>query len=98
ERVWHSSLPPLLAVKWGVRSRYLGRPGGLLTLAGHPAGLALGAAALVVLPAAAFGLGGVVAGLLTVTWTGGTLLIRRRWYAVYALLVAAATPAIFLLE
>jgi len=98
ERGLQIALPLTLALQWGLRSRYLGRPGGLLTLAGHPAGLALGAAALVVLPAAAFGLGGVVAGLLTVTWTGGTLLIRRRWYAVYALLVAAATPAIFLLE
>jgi hypothetical protein len=98
ERGLQIALPLTLALQWGLRSRYLGRPGGLLTLAGHPAGLALGAVALVVLPAAAFGLGGVVAGLLTVTWTGGTLLIRRRWYAVYALLVAAATPAIFLLE
>jgi hypothetical protein len=91
------ALPLTLALQWGLRSRYLGRPGGLLTLAREPLALAVGAAALVALPTAAFGLGGLVAGLLTVTWTGGTLLIRRRWYAVYGTIVAVATPAIFTL-
>jgi hypothetical protein len=91
------ALPLTLALQWGLRSRYLGRPGGLLTLACQPLALVIGAAALVALPTAAFGLGGLVAGLLTVTWTGGTLLIRRRWYAVYAAIVAVATPAIFTL-
>ncbi|HEY6888783.1 MAG TPA: hypothetical protein VI300_13415 [Solirubrobacter sp.] len=91
------ALPLTLTLQWGLRSRYLGRPGGLLALAGHPWELALGAIAIVALPTAALGTPGLLAGLLTVTWTGGTILIRRGWYAVYGVLVAAATPAIFLL-
>jgi hypothetical protein len=97
EQALRLALPLTLALQWGLRSRYLGRPGGLLTLARQPLALMVGAAALVALPTAAFGLGGLVAGLLSVTWTGGTLLIRRRWYAVYAVIVAVATPAIFTL-
>jgi hypothetical protein len=91
------ALPLTLALQWGLRSRYLGRPGGLLTLACHPRELVLCAVAIVALPTAALGVGGLVAGLLTVTWTGGTLLIRRRGYAAYGPIVAGATPAIFTL-
>ena len=91
------ALPLTLALQWGLRSRYLGRPGGLLELARRPRALALGAGAVVAVPSLTLGAGGAVAGLLTLTWTGGTLLIRRRWYAVYGGIVAAATPAMFAL-
>ena len=53
----------------------------------------MGACAIVLVPTLALGEGGALAGLLTLTWTGGTVLIRRRWYAVYGVIVAGATPA-----
>ena len=37
------------------------------------------------------GLSGLVAGLLTLTWTGGTLLMRRRWTGAYAAIVIGGT-------
>ncbi len=54
---------------------------------------AVGACAIVLVPTAALGESGALAGLLTLTWTGGTVLIRRRWFAVYGVIVAGATPA-----
>ncbi len=87
------ALPLTLALQWGVRSRYLGRPKGLLEFARHRAAIAVGAGAIVVVPTLALGESGALAGLLTLTWTGGAVLIRRRWYAVYGLIVAGATPA-----
>ena len=47
ERALKVALPLTLALQWGLRSRYLGRPKGLLELARHPRALALGACALV---------------------------------------------------
>lgn len=97
ERALKLALPVTLALQWGLRSRYLGRPKGLLEFARHRRAIALGAAAIVVLPALALGESGALAGLLTLTWTAGTVLIRRRWYAVYGAIVIAATPAMLLL-
>jgi hypothetical protein len=78
------ALPVTLALQWGLRSRYLGRPHGLVQLGRHGAALALLDVALVGGLSAALGLGGAVAALLTVTWTAGTVLICRRWSVVYA--------------
>lgn len=87
------ALPMTLALQWMLRSRYLGRPDGLVQLGRRalvlPA-LALGVAAF---SFALLGLGGWVAGLLTITWTGGTILIRRGWSLFYASAVVAATAA-----
>jgi hypothetical protein len=91
------ALPLTLALQWGLRSRYFGRPKGLLEFARHRAAIALGAVAILALPALALGESGALAGMLTLTWTAGTVLIRRRWYAVYGLIVAAATPAMLVL-
>ena len=93
ERALKVALPVTLALQWGLRSRYLGRPKGLLEFARHPLALAVGACAIVLVPTLALGESGALAGLLTLTWTGGTVLIRRRWFAVYGVIVAGATPA-----
>ena len=91
------ALPVTLALQWGLRSRYLGRPKGLLEFARHRRAIAAAACAIVVLPTLALGESGALAGLLTLTWMGGTVLIRRRWYAVYGLIVVCATPAMIAL-
>ncbi|MEA2246383.1 MAG: hypothetical protein QOH46_912, partial [Solirubrobacteraceae bacterium] len=87
------ALPATLALQWGLASRYLSRPEGLARLGRRPMLLLLGALALVLVPAAVMGRGGAVAGLLTLTWTGGTIVIRARWALMYAGMVVLATVA-----
>ena len=87
------ALPVTLALQWSLRSRYLGRPDGLAHLGRRPYVLGLGAVVVVALPLALMGLAGAVAGLMTLTWTGGTILIRRRWAAGYVGVIIAATVA-----
>jgi hypothetical protein len=62
-------------------------------LAGRRRVLLIGAAALVAVPAGVLGVAGALAGLLAVTWTGGTLLVGCRRPLTYAFIVLAATPA-----
>jgi hypothetical protein len=93
ERGLMLALPLTLALQWGLQSRYLNHPRGLAQLAARRWMLLLGACALVVVPAGVIGLAGVLAGLLTVTWTGGTLLVGCRRPLAYAVIVLAATPA-----
>jgi hypothetical protein len=87
------ALPLALALQWALVTRHLGRPSGLAGLVARRAALALTAALLVAVPASLLGDPGALAGLLTVTWTGGSILIRRGWAAGYCAVVAAATPA-----
>lgn len=87
------ALPVALALQWGLQSRYLGHPQGLAELGRRWPVLVLGACGLVAMPTALLGISGTVAGLLTVTWTGGAILIRRRWAASYAMTVVLATAA-----
>ena len=91
ERALIVALPLTLGLQWGLRSRYLGRPKGLLALARRRRALLVGGCAVVGLPAALLGLSGLVAGLFTLTWTGGALLMRRRWTGAYAAIVIAGT-------
>ena len=91
ERALIVALPLTLGLQWGLRSRYLGRPKGLLALARRRRALLVGGCAVVGLPAALLGLSGLVAGLFTLTWTGGALLMRRRWTGTYAAIVIAGT-------
>jgi hypothetical protein len=91
EQALRVALPLTLALQWGLRSRYLGRPKGLVELGRRRRQLLLGAVLLVGLPFAAFGVAGLLGGLLTVTWTGGTLLIRRRWIGAYTGIVVGGT-------
>jgi hypothetical protein len=87
------ALPLTVALQWAIRCRYLDRPQGVALLAAHRVVLAAGAAWLVALLSALIGSAGLLAGLLTVTWTGGTILIRRHRPAVYVATVVLATPA-----
>ena len=91
ERALIVALPLTLGLQWGLRSRYLGRPNGLLALARRRRALLVGGCAVIGLPAALLGLSGLVAGLFTLTWTGGALLMRRRWTGAYAAIVIAGT-------
>jgi hypothetical protein len=87
------ALPLSLALQWGLASRYLGRPGGLAHLRRRPLALGLAGLALVAVPAALLGAAGAVAGLLTLTWAGGAIIVRRRWAPAYAALVVVAGAA-----
>jgi hypothetical protein len=87
------ALPLTLALQRLLGSRFLDRPQGIAQLARH-GGLLLGVAvAALLIPALLLGTGGTLAGLLTISWTGGTILIRRRWPAVYVVIVLLATAA-----
>jgi len=90
------ALPMTLALQWALRARYLDRSDGPALLAARAPELALGTGVLVGTLALVLGVAGAVAGLLTVTWTGGTILVHRRWAAVYGALVLLATPAMIL--
>ena len=87
------ALPMTLALQWGLASRYLSRPEGVGRLGHRPELLVLAALALVAVPALVMGRSGAVAGLLTLTWTGGTIVIRRRWSLAYAGMVVLASGA-----
>lgn len=88
------ALPAALALQWGLASRYLGRPRGLVHLA--RLGLKLPVLAwlvLVAVPAAALGRAGALAGALTLTWSGGAILVRRGWSPAYVAIVLLAGAA-----
>jgi hypothetical protein len=87
------ALPLTLALQWALVTRHLGRPSGLAGLVRRRGALAFAATVLVAVPAALLGPAGTLAGLLTVTWTGGSILIRRGWAAGYCIVVVAAVPA-----
>jgi hypothetical protein len=93
ERALFVALPLTLALQWGLRSRYLDHPHGLAQLADDRRRLLAVGVAVIGVPALALGLAGLVAGLLTVTWTGATILIRRRWPGIYVATILLGTPA-----
>jgi hypothetical protein len=87
------ALPLTLALQWTLRSRYLGRRGGVRCLAEERvavllATLGLGAA-LVLLPGA-----GPLVALFVLIWVGGAVLARRGWGLAYAALVAGEAIAL----
>jgi hypothetical protein len=87
------ALPLTLALQRILGSRFLDRPQGIAQLARHRGLLLAGAAAVLLIPTLLLGTGGTLAGLLTISWTGGTILIRRHWPAVYVAIVLLATAA-----
>jgi hypothetical protein len=92
ERALLVALPLTLTLQWALRSRYLDRPHGLAQLARARWGLLALGLAVVGVPWALLGRAGAVAGLLTVTWTGATILIRRHWPGVYVATILVGTP------
>jgi hypothetical protein len=96
KRALRLALPLTLALQWALMTRHLGRPSGLTGLVARRGALVLTAVVLVTVPAALLGAPGALAGLLTVTWTSGSILIRRGWAAGYCAVVAAAVPAMLL--
>jgi hypothetical protein len=93
ERGLTLALPLTLALQRILGSWFLDRPRGIARLALDKGLLLAGAACVLLLPALLLGTGGALAGLLTVTWTGGTVLIRRRWPEVYMMIILLATAA-----
>jgi hypothetical protein len=87
------ALPLTLALQRVLGSCFLDRPQGIAQLARHRGPLLGAAAAALLIPALLLGAGGTLAGLLTISWTGGTILIRRRWPAAYMAIVLGATAA-----
>jgi hypothetical protein len=87
------ALPLTLALQRLLGSRFLDRPQGIAQLARHRGLLLAATAAVLLIPTLLLGAGGALAGLLTISWTGGTILIRRRWPAVYVAIVLLATAA-----
>jgi hypothetical protein len=85
------TLPLTIALQWGLRRRWLDHPHGLAQLADRALLLLAGACATVGLPTLVLGPSGMLAGLLTVTLTGGTILIRKRWALVYVAIILVAT-------
>jgi hypothetical protein len=87
------ALPTTLALQWALASRYLSRPDGIANLGRRPLLLVVAAAAIIAVPTATLGRTGALAGLLTVTWTGGTIVIRRHWSLAYAGMMILASGA-----
>jgi len=93
EHTLRIALPLTLGLQWTLRSRLLGRPGGLRLLAAAwpevAAATGATAAALAVAPGA-----GALAGAFVLIWVGGTVLARRGWGLAYAALVAGEALAL----
>jgi hypothetical protein len=94
ERGLMLALPLTLALQRVLGGWFLDRPEGVTQLARHQGLVLVGAAAVLLLPALVLGTGGVLAGLLTLTWTGGTVLIRGRRPEVYMVVILLATAAL----
>ncbi len=93
EHTLRIALPLTLGLQWTLRSRLLGRPGGLRLLAAAWAEVAVVSAAV----AAALALvadAGALAGAFVLIWVGGTVLARRGWGLAYAALVAGEALAL----
>jgi hypothetical protein len=93
ERALFVALPLTLCLQWALRSRYLANPSGIPRLRADGGRLAALVVVLLALPAAVFGLAGLVAALLVGAWVGGTVLVRRGWALLYVAIVIAAALA-----
>jgi hypothetical protein len=88
------ALPIAVAMQWGLRSRYLGRPQGMALLARD--GLGFWAILLAVIDAPLVFLSpwGPVAAMLIPIWVGGAILTRRGWGPIYAAVLVVGTVAL----
>ncbi len=91
ERALRVALPLALSLQWMLHSRYLGHADGPAELARRRWALLGAALALAGVPLVS---GGGCTGLLALTWTAGSVLVRLGWGAVYAALVLVATVAL----
>jgi hypothetical protein len=87
------ALPVTLALQWTLRSRYLGRAGGVRQLAEERvpvllASIGVGAAILAIPDV------GPLVALFVLTWVGGAVLARRGWGLAYAALVSGEAFAL----
>jgi hypothetical protein len=88
------ALPVTLGLQWGLSCRYLVREHGRAHLGRRRPVLALGATALVGGAWLALGQAGLIAGLLTVTWVAGTVLVQCHRAAGYAAGILLTTAAL----
>jgi len=86
------ALPLTLGLQWALRARHLGRPSGLAGLRRRRGALVAAAVALLAAGTVTLGTAGALAAALTVTWTSGSILLRRGWVAGYAAIVGCAAP------
>jgi hypothetical protein len=93
EHALRVALPLALALQWMLRSRYLGRGGGVRCLAEERVAVLLATlvvgSALLLTPGA-----GPLVALLVLIWVGGAVLARRGWGLPYAGLVAGEAIAL----
>lgn len=93
EHALRVALPLTLALQWTLRSRYLGRAGGVRQLAEGwvevLAATALVGAGLASIPAV-----GPLVALFALTWVGGAVMARRGWGLAYGALVAGEALAL----
>ncbi|HET6449555.1 MAG TPA: hypothetical protein VFG31_10645 [Conexibacter sp.] len=93
EHALRLALPVTLALQWTLRSRYLGRAGGVRQLAEARLAVLLATiglgGALVLIPRA-----GPLVALFVLIWVGGAVMARRGWGLVYAALVAGEGVAL----
>jgi hypothetical protein len=85
------ALPVTLGLQWGLSCRYFVREHGRDQLARRRGVIAPGAVVLVAVAWSALGEAGLLAGLLTVTWVAGTVLVRCGWAGAYAAGIALTT-------
>ena len=87
------ALPVTLGLQWGISSRFFAREHGRAQLARRRPVLALAACALVAAGWLALGQAGLIAGLLTVTWVAGTVIVRCGLGSGYAAGILLTTGA-----
>jgi hypothetical protein len=88
------ALPIAVAIQWGLRSRYLGRPNGLACLARDGLGFWALLLAVIDVPLLFQPGWGPVAAMLIPIWVGGAVLTRRGWGLMYAGVLVVATLAL----
>jgi hypothetical protein len=88
------ALPIAVAIQWGLRSRYLGRPNGLACLARDGLGFWAGLLVLIDLPLLFQPGWGPVAAMLIPIWVGSAVLTRRGWGLPYATVLVVTTLAL----
>ncbi|MBV9805732.1 MAG: hypothetical protein JO286_01050 [Solirubrobacterales bacterium] len=88
------ALPTSVALQWALRSRYLSRRSGLALLARDGLAFSAVAALACALPLALMPAWGPVAAMLVAIWVAGTVVTRRGWGLLYALMLVATSIAL----